>query len=588
MTRKKLISEELGLLFESTADAPESTSPSADGIPLGKHSLLAQGSLLNAFCRKHRAIIPPLASGRARWYVPEQNAGLEELQKATQWFVCIGAELSPQLIRLAASSIVCIFEPDRARMDALIEKLDLPLLARKTLFFFSGDLEYMPEPLLHCIPPDATSFGPPVVFALPGMPENYMETVRQHVEIVYYHYQLYPYEGYAVTDHRRPVQSGYSYPQTRHLIENLGLLSMSGGVEELRGVGAGKTALLVAAGPGLDGQIATIRRLAPHCVIICAAKACAALARHGISPDIVLLMDVRPSCAAELAGLSLKDSILVAYTLAGARAAECGRFLFFGEALEQLGMPDHALDHLGSVINYGFYLSTVMGCAQVLCAGLQLAAPAPRGAGYAEGLMPEGTASALWPCQVRVPGLDKPLHTSLNFLDVALWLRAFIQKHAIPVINLSRESLLFGRGIVYNPDPEPPDGTVSRPLPLPCPASGTETRDLAVEALEKYSHNWGSLSRPELLMSTEGDSLTERFEPLLRTLDGAGVSHLLRSYPGFKAGWFAESFFGENLEKRDKAAAEYLESLRKVGTELKESAAASLKLWRQSGADTSE
>lgn len=576
MTQNKAYAAKLGLLYESRRDGSVT-----DEEMIPRHVLHVYPSLMPYFPERISGMPPPLENGRPRWHSINPQADMEALQKITQWFIFIGASLSPQFIKLARTSLIFVFEPARKRMDAFLEILPLPQLMRQSLCFFSGAPEAFSEgPLLHLLPVAATKLGAPICFVQEGIPAAFTETVKRTVEICYYHHQIYPYETYKVMDDKRPVASGHSFIQTKHLIENLGVLPSAGTVEMLRDLTPGCTALLVAAGPALDEQIETVRRLASCSIVICAGKACPVLLRAGVTPDIVLLMDARPESAREIANLPLEESILVSYILAGAGTVSCGRTLFYGRELSQLGLPENMIEHLGSVMNYAFFLACLMGCGDAVCVGLQLASRVRHGDGYASGAAPIPGAVQMWPCPVNVPGVAEPLYTSLNFLDVAMWLKAEIQTSGLPVRNLTRDSLLFGPGITYDPEPEIASVSIARPLKPQLQPLSVESGKHVVAALEQYRTKWGLLSEPEKLLAPDiALPLAERFVPLLRKLDANGTSFLLKTVSGFDAAAFAADFFGPNPICRNAAAEVYLTCLRTTALDLKACAEASLARW---------
>ncbi len=570
--RKKMIATELGLLTESSQDVEH------------RYALHAHPSLLSHFNVGIRQTAPPLPSGKPRWLRLAPNTPLDELKRATSWFIFIGAEITPEMLDVMRQAIVYVFDPDREKMSALIERLELPALVKKNIFFFSGDPDLMPEPLYFALPAEITELGPPVFFTSSALPEDYTLKIKRTLEIFYYHHQLYPYEGVRSFDDKRPVLSWYSYQHFRHFTENLGLLAGAQGVDVLKDRFPEGNVLFVGAGPSFDDcNIDLVRHVAGNHIIVCASKSCRKLLELGVTPDIVLLMDSSPRSAAELADLNLESSILVCYTLAGARAVQCKKMLFFGQELGQLGLTENAIDHLGSVANYAFFLARHMGCRHLFCIGLDLGSYVSLGRGYSSRLAPTAENEQSWPCPVYVPGMNYTLFTTLNFLDVTEWIKAEVIKYGL-VVQVAIPSILFGKNItqVYSTGEviSNPNFIFERPIALPKTSLPPQTREQAMKVLETYRQLWGAFFHPQNHLTPDnGQPLHVRFQPLLKHLDDYGVSHLLKSAPGYDAAAFVEDFFSDDGARRDRAAASCMECLESVARELSACAEESLKMW---------
>ncbi|MFZ5775069.1 MAG: 6-hydroxymethylpterin diphosphokinase MptE-like protein [Thermodesulfobacteriota bacterium] len=74
-------------------------------------------------------------------------------------------------------------------------------------------------------------------------------------------------------------------------MKNLSLLRHAGSLDDLRGLFAGKPAVLVAAGPSLDRSIPDLKRVVGRCLLIAADSALAPLLSAGIVPDMVTTID---------------------------------------------------------------------------------------------------------------------------------------------------------------------------------------------------------------------------------------------------------------------------------------------------------
>lgn len=79
---------------------------------------------------------------------------------------------------------------------------------------------------------------------------------------------------------------------------------------EFKGIYKGKTALVVSAGPTLDFNIETIKRNRDKFVIFCVGTAFKALAKEGIAPDFLNILEVT-NCSGQIKGFDLSDINLI-------------------------------------------------------------------------------------------------------------------------------------------------------------------------------------------------------------------------------------------------------------------------------------
>jgi hypothetical protein len=80
-------------------------------------------------------------------------------------------------------------------------------------------------------------------------------------------------------------------PWAQHFLQNTPLLPQAKPVDHLKGQFAGKTVVLVSAGPSLADSIETLRRLQDHVVIMAVGGAMRTLHQAGIAPHFVMYMD---------------------------------------------------------------------------------------------------------------------------------------------------------------------------------------------------------------------------------------------------------------------------------------------------------
>lgn len=79
---------------------------------------------------------------------------------------------------------------------------------------------------------------------------------------------------------------------------------------EIKDIYKGKTALIVSAGPSLDLNIETIKKNRDKVVIFCVGTAFKALAKHGITPDFLNLIETN-DCSGQVKGFDLSEINLI-------------------------------------------------------------------------------------------------------------------------------------------------------------------------------------------------------------------------------------------------------------------------------------
>lgn len=477
----------------------------------------------------------PLPSGKPRLYRPASIKELQSVPSQTDWAVFFGAELTPEFLYLFRKlKLLLLFEPSRERLDNFLESLDPAFLAQGKLICISGDPSALPTPLYWLFPSNIAELGQPGFYYLEGFSPEYVRYVKEHLECFYYHEQIYPYEFF--TPMPRPgVVAGVTFPQAKHRLENLGFLANSGVVAQLENCCAGYPALLVAAGPELSRQLQAIRNIQERCIIICANRVYSYLVENGITPDFVVILDSSLESAQDLGGIPVHpNTCLVAYSHSGVAASAIQRRYFFGSDLENYGIEGCHVSHIGSVAISMVHFARHLGCTDILFSGLSLASTEPDRDGYAATVALEKLQS--WYYAVSVPWQKEPLFTTLNFLDVALWIRAYIQAYGLSVRNLSRNSLIYGENIRFDANPCIDGAKVPRPLslaasPAPIPSSMV-LRELA--AARNYWREVLEQSERVRDKLKHDPSADKDFSDLLCRYDAAGITGLLRKVPGYR------------------------------------------------------
>lgn len=164
---------------------------------------------------------------------------------------------------------------------------------------------------------------------------------------------------------------------------NLTLLRHSHNLDALRGSCQGKPAILVAAGPSLNGSLAQLRQCVGKCVLIAADSALAPLLKAGVVPDFVTSIDYLDLNFEKLAPFLGEEwpFSLVTSVKGGALVAKRfpARHLFFAFAddhpqrwlMEALGVKTLTAA-FSSVAHLSLGLALIMGCDPVVLVGQDL------------------------------------------------------------------------------------------------------------------------------------------------------------------------------------------------------------------------
>ena len=171
-------------------------------------------------------------------------------------------------------------------------------------------------------------------------------------------------------------------------LRNAAAISRSADIDVLRGALSGVPAVLVAAGPSLDRQIETLRRVGTRAVIIAVDTAVRPLLDAGIYPDLAVALDPSVANARHLKDLTdPRRPFLVAEGSMDpeALAPFDGRLFVFEVSghhpwpwLRSIGIDRGRLRAWGSVLTAAFDLALEAGCDPIVFAGADLAYSAGR------------------------------------------------------------------------------------------------------------------------------------------------------------------------------------------------------------------
>ena len=249
---------------------------------------------------------------------------------------------------------------------------------------------------------------------------------------------------------------------TRRLTENRELLTSDGDVASLFGLARGKHALIVASGPTLQTNLATLQAQLQtrrqDYLLISVDTALAFLLHHGIRPDIVVTIDDAihgsrlPADQSAQTTLVYYPTVPTAALLAwqGPRKAAYSRSPMY-QALRQ-EIPKGTLHSGGSVIHPAVDLAVQMGCQQVILLGTDFAFPGElTHSGWADGALGPTASQALsW----TLDGYGRRVKTNPNFSAYRTELERYIARHPeVHFWNSSREGAEIA-GCSYHPEYE--------------------------------------------------------------------------------------------------------------------------------------
>lgn len=247
---------------------------------------------------------------------------------------------------------------------------------------------------------------------------------------------------------------------TRRLAENRPLLASDGDVASLFGLARGKHALIVASGPTLQTNLATLQAQLQtrrqDYLLISVDTALAFLLRHGIRPDIVVTIDDAihgsrlPADQSAQTTLVYYPTVPTAALLAwqGPRKAAYSRSPMYQTLRQEI--PKGTLHSGGSVIHPAVDLAVQMGCQQVILLGTDFAFPGElTHSGWADGALGPTASQALsW----TLDGHGRRVKTNPNFSAYRTELERYIARHPeVHFWNSSREGAEIA-GCSYHPE----------------------------------------------------------------------------------------------------------------------------------------
>ncbi len=256
-------------------------------------------------------------------------------------------------------------------------------------------------------------------------------------------------------------------------LRNLPAIVAGRDITALRGTSIGIPAVVVGAGPSLDGLRSQVDNLGDRAVVIATDTALRPLLAQGIEPHLVVGLDPSETNARHLLGLSgCRRTWLVAESALDPRAVApfAGRTFWFRVAphhpwpwLNELGVDVGRLDVWGSVLTAAFQVAVLAGCDPIILTGADLSFPGGRP--YARGTTYEfdwaweaamGTpVERTWRTQMAARSdlrtecdlAGNRVLTTGSMLQFRDWLVSQARKSERRVLNAGGSGMLLGDGV---------------------------------------------------------------------------------------------------------------------------------------------
>ena len=487
----------------------------------------------------------------------------------TKLAVVLGASDTPQLRACLESpdTVVVLFEPDERALIAFLDAARLASLNRKNFFCFTGDPYSFNPALQDLFPAEVFKRGTPLFLVTRRIEKDYgiwAAQVIDYFEVLHYRHAIYPLSGQSLSRSRpiRNIFRGLVYDQQRHAYENVPAYLSCPPIAELRNRLRGLPAILAAAGPGLPDRFDYLRANRDRAVIICVNNAVKPLVEAGIRPHFVIINDTSIDSGIVFRHIpELPETILVAHCLSDLGGDRFRQKYLFGNFLPEIFGNREMLRLHGSVISTAFSLASHLGCSKCVLAGAQLASDNPWGLGYAKGTVKNRPEDGEKPLIHEYPQLypvatpfGERRYTTVNFRDAALWLAEVIRLSGVECVNTSRSSILYGRGIEYDPEPMLPKVSVAGPFSQLFRASAPR---LDRREVRRYvSHElglWKSVRDAVGAMLDEtGPAMAAKGMAILAQLDGSNVTYMVeRRRPFDNPKFYRLVFQGGEADRRE-------------------------------------
>jgi hypothetical protein len=451
-----------------------------------------------------RPAIGPLDRQRVRVVGTPNGPGLELCTPQGEWValegpcvtssnMCLGASLPTQLFIIGPAlgtwldsienvghpTRVVVLEPDPGVAALFLARRDWrPLIESKRLRVLVGPQYAGASTCAR----DVDVAGTPIVLACPRLAEHRPVLVRAADVVA----RRIISEATSNANARKRFAGRYLL-QT---LKNLEVIGREADASALDGRFTGRAAVLVAAGPSLDDNLAQLREVQDRAVVIAVDTAVRPLLAAGAKPHLVVAVDPSDTNAAHLAGVTgADDSFLVAEASLHPSAFPTfrGRTFLFRVSnhepwpwLRTLGVDRGVLRAWGSVLTSAFDLALRMGCDPIVFAGADLAYS--HGRPYCRGTIYEkmwadwhrsgSTWDEIWTLLTNPPGVvtisdirQESVRTTPHLIAFRNWLleqiaitpgRRFVNAtgagalHGVNLIQMSLQEALTGPVISHD------------------------------------------------------------------------------------------------------------------------------------------
>ena len=534
----------------------------------------------NQLCRFERPVFrhpfedPSL---EAYTFFPSGTTVAEGLAR-TRLAVILGAADTPQLRTYLESpdTVVILFEPDERVLVEFLKAVKLARLNRKNFFCFTGDPYTFNPALQDLFPREIFQRGTPLFLTTERVGTLYGAWAAQvidYLETLHYRHVIYPLSGQGLSRSQplRKIFRGLVYDQQRHAYENIPDYLTCPAIGDLRNRLHGLPAILVAAGPDLSGKLDYLRANMDRAVIICVNNAVKPLVEAGIRPHFVIINDTSIDSGMVFRHIpELPETILVAHCLSDLGGDRFRQKYLFGSFLPEIFGEREMLRLHGSVISTAFSLANRLGCGKCVLVGAQLVSENPWGLGYARGTLKERPSDEDKPLIHEYPQLypvttpfGEQRYTTINFRDASLWLAEVIRLSGVECVNTSKSSILYGRGIEFDPAPELPKASVTQAFSRlfrsrPPRVERREVRRYVAHELGLWKSVNGAV---RAMLNESGPAMAVKGMAILGQLDGSNVTYMVERRRPFDNKKFYRLVFRGGEEDRRAGLRYYFENV---------------------------
>lgn len=481
---------------------------------------------------------------------------MDEALTKTRLLVMIGASDSPEFRRAMQEpdTLVFLFEPDDRVLIEFLESTPLARLNREGFFIFTGAPYSFNPALQEMLPANLFRKGTPAVFMTERIREHYgpwAKEITEYLEILHYRHAIYPLTGQFLSRSVpfRNIKRTIIYDQQVHAYDNVGDFLRFPEIDRLKNTMRGHSAILVAAGPTLEGKLDYIRENRHRAVIIAVNNALKPLVEAGIKPHMVVINDVSIIAAKVFQHIpAVPETILVGQCLSDLGGDKFRQKYIFGSHSPEVFGHRGDLKLHGSVISTAFSLALHLGCVRTVLIGAQLCSDNPWSLAYAKGTVKYQEGESEKPlihrhpqlCPVNTP-FGETLYTTPNFRDAALWLAEHIRLSGVRCYNTARQSILFSSGIEYDPAPALPEADVTKlfaHLFKPDPVVVDYAQ--VMEYLRYETGRWQNMAKVSAEMLKEsGPLMVAKGLAILGQADKNNITYLVERFEDFDNCHFA-------------------------------------------------